>query len=73
MDDVAVSLEHVDLLNSLDRLDVQLLESALEFLVVGAGALVDLLDLSSRSTLATESYISPDLPCVHTPASHIPL
>jgi hypothetical protein len=53
VDDVAVALEHVDLLNSLDGLNVQLLERSLELLVVGAGRPVDLLDLSARSTLAS--------------------
>ena len=48
MDDIAIFLEHIDLLNGLDGLDVQLLEGGLEFLVVGAGGFVDLLDFSSR-------------------------
>jgi hypothetical protein len=54
VDDVAVALEHVDLLNRLDGLDVELLERCLQLLVVGAGALVDLLDLPARSALASE-------------------
>jgi len=58
VNDVAVTLEHVDLLNARDGLDVHLLESRLQFLVVGTGGLVDLLDLSSGSTLATSSSIS---------------
>jgi hypothetical protein len=53
VDDVAVALEHVDLLDGLDGLDVQLLKRGLKLLVVGAGALVDLLDLPARSTLAS--------------------
>lgn len=53
MDDVAVGLEHVDLLNGRDGLDVHLLESGLELLVVTTAGSVDLLDLSSGSTLAT--------------------
>jgi hypothetical protein len=53
VDDVAVALEHIDLLDSLDRLDVQLLERGLELLVIGARVPVDLLDLSARSTLAS--------------------
>ena len=53
MDDVAVRLEHVDLLNGRDGLDVHLLESGLELLVVTTTGSVDLLDLSSGSTLAT--------------------
>jgi hypothetical protein len=54
VDDVAVALEHVDLLNRLDGLDVEFLERCLQLLVVGAGALVDLLDLPARSALASE-------------------
>jgi hypothetical protein len=54
VDDVAVALEHVDLLDGLNRLDVELLEGGLKLLVVGAGALVDLLDLPARSALASE-------------------
>lgn len=56
VDDVAVALEHVDLLNRLDGLDVELLQGALELLVVGAGALVDLLDLPARGTLASVQH-----------------
>jgi hypothetical protein len=53
VDDVAVLLEHVDLLDALDGLDVQLLESGLELLVIGAGVADDLLDLAAGCTLAT--------------------
>lgn len=53
MDDVAVLLEHVDLLDGLDRLYVHLLQGSLQLLVVGAGGLVDLLDLAAGSTLAS--------------------
>lgn len=53
MDDVAVLLEHVDLLNTLDGLDVQLLEGGLELLVIGIGGAVHLLDLAAGSTLAS--------------------
>lgn len=53
VDDVAVGLEHVDLLNCLDGLHVQLLESSLELLViVGAAGDVALL-LVSGGALAT--------------------
>lgn len=55
MDDVSVLLEHVDLLDSLDGLSVQLLEGELELLVVGAGAGRCALDLSARGTLSTKS------------------
>ena len=53
VDDVAVRLEHVDLLDGRDGLNVHLLESGLELLVVTTAGSVDLLDLSSGSTLAT--------------------
>lgn len=58
MDDVAVLLEHVDLLDTLDGLDVQLLESGLELLVIGAGVADDLLDLAAGGTLATVKFVS---------------
>jgi hypothetical protein len=64
VDDVSIALEHVNLLNRLDGLDVELLESGLQLLVVGAGALVDLLDLPAWGALASVSSISYDL---HTP------
>ena len=53
VDDIAVALEHVDLLNSLDGLGVQLLQGLLELLVVGARASGRTLDLSPGSTLST--------------------
>lgn len=53
VDDVSVFLEHVDLLDGLDGLDVHLLQGSLELLVVGAGGLVDLLDLAAGSALAS--------------------
>ena len=46
MNDVAVRLEHVDLLDGLDRLGVELLKRLLELLVVGAGPGGGALDLS---------------------------
>jgi len=55
VDDVAVRLEHVDLLNLGDGLDVHLLEGSLELLVVGAGRPVDLLLHTSGGTLAAVS------------------
>lgn len=58
MDDVAVALEHVDLLNGLDRLDVELLQRGLELLVVGTGAPVDLLNLPAGCALAAIDPIS---------------
>jgi hypothetical protein len=53
VNDVAVGLEHVDLLDSLDGLSVQLLQGLLELLVVGARAGGSALDLSPGSTLST--------------------
>lgn len=50
---VAVGLEHVDLFNRLDGLHIHLLERRLQLLVVRAAALVHLLDLSPRCSLAT--------------------
>lgn len=53
VDDVAVLLEHVDLLNTLERLDIQLLQSILQLLVVDGGVADNLLDLTAGGTLAT--------------------
>lgn len=59
MDDVSVSLEHVNLLNRLDRLNIELLEGCLQLLVVHSCALVDLLDLSSWCAFSTvHKYVS---------------
>lgn len=55
VDDVAVRLEHVDLLDLGDGLDVHLLEGSLELLVVGARGPVDLLLHTSGGTLAAVS------------------
>ena len=52
VDDVAVRLEHVDLLDLGDGLDVHLLQGSLELLVVGARRPVDLLLNTSGSSLA---------------------
>ena len=48
MNNVSVLLEHVDFLDGLDGLDVELLERGLQLLVVGAGGLVDFLRFSPR-------------------------
>lgn len=53
MDDVAVALEHVNLLDSLDGLDVDLLQGLLKLLVIGTGPSGSSLDLSPGSALAT--------------------
>jgi hypothetical protein len=58
VDDVTVRLEHVDLLNGLDRLDVELLERGLELLLIGAAGLGDTLGLSSRCALAAVVDVS---------------
>ena len=58
MDDVSVAIEHVDLLNGLDGLDVELLQRGLELLVVGTSGPVDLLDLPAGSTLAAIYRVS---------------
>ena len=58
MDDISVRLEHVDLLNRLDGLNIELLERCLQLLVVHACALMDLLDLSSRRAFSTTRTVS---------------
>jgi hypothetical protein len=55
VDDVAVRLEHVDLLNGLDGLSVELLQLSLELLVIGVGSGGSALGGSSGSSLATVS------------------
>jgi hypothetical protein len=70
VDDVSISLEHVDLLNSLNWLNIELLERCLQLLVIHSRALVDLLDLSSRCALSAVPRLSafldlvPSLPIV---------
>jgi hypothetical protein len=51
VDHVAIFLEHINLLNGLDRLHIQLLKRRLEFLIVGPRGLVDLLRLATRGSL----------------------
>lgn len=55
VNDVAVALEHVDLLDSLDGLDVELLEGLLQLLVIGAGSLGCALHLPARGALAADA------------------
>jgi hypothetical protein len=50
---ISVLLEHVDFLDRLNWLDIQLLKRRLQLLVVSAGGFMDLLRLSSRSAFAT--------------------
>lgn len=65
VDDVSIRLEHVDLLNGLNRLDIQLLERSLQLLVVNTASLMNLLDLSSRCALSTvELFVSIFAPCI---------
>jgi len=53
VNDIAIALEHVDLLNRLNGLHIQLLQCSLKLLVVGARGLVDLLNLSPWSAFAS--------------------
>ena len=53
VDDVAVLLEHVDLLDGLDGLDVHLLQRGLQFLVIGAAGLVDFFRLAAGGAFAS--------------------
>ena len=52
MNDIAVLLEHVHLLDGLDGLHAQLLERGLQLLVVRAAALVHLLDFPPGRSLS---------------------
>ena len=63
MNDVAVALEHVHLLNGLDRLDIELLERRLELLVIAAGPGRRALDLPAGSSLATIDQQSDSCSC----------
>jgi hypothetical protein len=56
VDDVSVALEHVDFLNGLDGLDIELLKGSLQLFVVGSRALVHLLDLPAGCAFASISY-----------------
>jgi hypothetical protein len=56
VDDVSVALEHVDFLNGLDGLDIELLKGSLQLFVVGPRALVHLLDLPAGCAFASISY-----------------
>jgi hypothetical protein len=53
VDDISVGLEHVDLLNCLNRLNIELLERSLQLLVVHSRTLMNLLYLPSRRTFST--------------------
>ena len=56
MDDVPVRLEHVDLLNRLDWLNVELLEGCLQLLVIHSCALAT--TLAPTPTVACKEYYS---------------
>lgn len=53
MNDVSILLEHINLLDGLDRLNIQLLKRRMELLVIGSSGLMDLLDFSSWSSLSS--------------------
>ena len=53
MDHISIFLEHINLLDGLDGLHIQLLERRLEFLVIGSGGFVNLLRLATRGSLPT--------------------
>lgn len=53
MDNVSIALEHVDLLNRLDGLDIELLQRLLQLLVIGARARRRALHLPPGGALAT--------------------
>lgn len=53
MDDVSVFLEHVDLLDRLDGLDVEFFERGLQLLVIGARGFVHFLRLAARRAFAS--------------------
>lgn len=71
VDDVAVLLEHVDLLNGLDGLGVELLQGGLELLVVRAGAGGRPLDLATGRPLATANLLDHHIPNSRTEDSVI--
>jgi hypothetical protein len=54
MNHLTVLLEHVDLLNCLDGLHVQLLQRSLQFLVICPGGLVHPLSLSTGRSLSSD-------------------
>ena len=57
MDDIAVLLKHVYLLNRLNGLHVEFLQRSLQLLVIGARGLMDFLLFPPRCSLA------PDISC----------
>ena len=65
MDDIAVLLEHVHLLNRLDGLHVEFLQRCLQLLVIGARGLVNFLLFPPWCAFAPEisQVSSPNLLC----------
>jgi hypothetical protein len=57
VNDIPITLEHIDLFNCLDWLHVHFLQCALELLVIRTRTLVNLLDLSPRGTLAAMIWL----------------
>ena len=57
VDDGAIVLEHIDFLDSWNRIDWELFQLRLKFLIVGVGSFVNNFLLSSGSTFATNSNI----------------
>ena len=55
---IAILFEHIDLLNRLDRLHIELLQRRLQLLVVGTGGLVDLFGLSPWCAFAAATVSS---------------
>ena len=64
VDNISIRLEHVDLLNGLDWLNVKFLERCLQLLVVYSSTLMDLLDLSPWGTLSANHLL---VYMIHTP------
>lgn len=54
MDYVAVFLEHINLLNRLDRLHIELFQRCLKFLIVGSRRFVDLFRFSPWGAFAAD-------------------
>ena len=60
VDDVAIFLEHIHLLDGLNRLDVELFEGSLQLLIIGPGGFVDLLRFTARSPFTSVGNQSPE-------------
>lgn len=71
MDHIAILLKHVDLLDRLDGLHIQLLERRLQLFVIGTRCLVYLLRLPPRRALAPAPVSLPTLPPCASRINHI--